>query len=407
MKTFILSLSVLGALAVQAQKKDQFFAISSTEQPNEWLNIQRMQLNGQQSSQLIYDYRQKDYSFLNGYTRRPVRESVSAINASDPTETMVAAAAYNSITRQLFFIPMKKAELRWMEWSENRPPVFLSVPSPVLSQLNMEKPENQITRMTIGADGFGYALTNDGNHLIRFTTGSRPSLTDLGNIIDASSNGQLSVHSQCSSWGGDLVAAADGSLYLITMRNSIYQIIPGTRVATYKGVIKGLPQNFYSNAAAATEDGNLIVGCSYGDHNCFLVDMNSFEARPAFSEKPGKLNYSDLASGYMLFSRSRFNNGNEVNQDLFTAEQYQLQIYPNPITENRFKLNFKQTNTGMHTIQVTDLSGQLIRQTMVQVSGRGQAFHVELPAETAKGLYLVRVTDHTEKTVHVSKIVLQ
>jgi len=75
---------------------------------------------------------------------------------------------------------------------------------------------NQITRMTIGKDGFGYALSNDGEHLIKFTTQGTPVIQDLGVLIDNPSN-QVLVRSSCTSWGGDIVAAADGSLYLVTM----------------------------------------------------------------------------------------------------------------------------------------------------------------------------------------------
>ena len=38
------------------------------------------------------------------------------------------------------------------------------------------------------ADGNGYAITNDGNHLIRFTTGKKTVITDFGNLIDAETN---------------------------------------------------------------------------------------------------------------------------------------------------------------------------------------------------------------------------
>jgi hypothetical protein len=404
MKTYLCAAVLLGSLSIQAQQKEIFFASSSADQSNQWLNIQSMQLSEEQPLKTVYDFRQSGSSLLNGYTRRPFN-SVS-VNG-EPTESMVAATAYANDSRRLFFIPMKKAELRWVEWDAKGNPSYYAISSPVLGLLDMEKPENQITRMTVGMDGFGYALTNDGNHLIRFSTGSKPAITDLGNLIDASANGQQSVHSQCSSWGGDLVAAADGSLYLITLRNHIYQISAKSRIATYKGIISGLPQNFTSNAAAATANGDLIVGCSNGNQNCFIVDVKEFQARPAFTRQPGNMNFSDMASGYFLFSRFQPSNVNQTNADLFTAEAYQLSVFPNPVSDKVFRLNFKQSNTGMHTVQVTDLSGQLILQTNVNISGRGQAFTFNLPAETAGGLYLVRVTDHTDKIVHVSKLVVQ
>ena len=404
MKTTLLSAAMLAALSLQAQKSESFFAFSAMDQTNQWLNIQSLQLNEQEPLKTIYDYRQSGNVLLNGYTRRPFS---TAVNNNAPTETMVAATAYENYSRRLFFIPMKKAELRWVEWDTKGTPSYFAISSPVLGQLDMEKPENQITRMTISTDGFGYALTNDGKHLIRFTTGSKPVITDLGNLIDASANGQQTVHSQCSSWGGDLVAAADGSLYLITLRNHIYHISTNSRIATYKGQISGLPQNFSSNAAAATANGDLLVGCSYGNQNCYIVDVQDFKARPAFTRQPGNMNFSDLASGYFLFSRFSPSAPIQTNQELFTAEFYQVAVYPNPVTQKVFRLNFKQANTGMHTVQLTDLSGQLILQSNVQISGRGQAFTFNLPSESAGGMYLVRVTDHTEKVVHVTKVVVE
>lgn len=404
MKTYLYAAALFGSLSVQAQQKEIFFASSSADLPNQWLNIQSMQLSEDQPMKTIYDFRQSGSILLNGYTSRPFNTGTLQ---SEPTETMVAATAYSNDSRRLFFVPMKKAELRWVEWDAKGIPSFYAVTSPLLGQLDMEKPENQITRMTVGVDGFGYALTNDGNHLIRFTTGPKPTIIDLGNLIDASSNGQQTVHSQCASWGGDLVAAADGSLYLITLRNHIYHISVKNRIATYKGVITGLPENFTSNAAAATANGDLLVGCSNGNQNCFIVDVQNFQARPAFTRQPGNMNFSDLASGFFLFSRFQPSNVNQNNADLFTAESYQLSVFPNPVTEKVFRLNFKQSNTGLHTVQVRDLSGQLILQTNVNISGRGQAFTFNLPSETAGGMYLVRVTDHTDKIVHVSKLVVQ
>jgi hypothetical protein len=61
--------------------------------------------------------------------------------------------------------------------------------------------------MVIASDGNGYALTNDGNHLIRFTTGKDPVITDLGALTDDASNANNSVHSR-KGFGGDMIADA-------------------------------------------------------------------------------------------------------------------------------------------------------------------------------------------------------
>jgi len=45
--------------------------------------------------------------------------------------------------------------------------------------------------MVIASDGNGYGLSNDANHLIRFTTGKNPTISDLGAISDDAKMGMF------------------------------------------------------------------------------------------------------------------------------------------------------------------------------------------------------------------------
>jgi hypothetical protein len=101
--------------------------------------------------------------------------------------------------------------------------------------------------MVIGYDGNGYALSNDANHLLRFSTGKKPVLSDMGNLVDGEKNGAVSVHNKCSSWGGDLIADAFGNLYLISARQAVFAIDLSKRTADFKGFINGLPANYSTN----------------------------------------------------------------------------------------------------------------------------------------------------------------
>ena len=78
--------------------------------------------------------------------------------------------------------------------------------------------------MVIASDGNGYALTNDANHLIRFTTGKNPVITDLGALSDDASNANFSVHSR-KGYGGDMIADASGNLYLLTANRNVFKIV--------------------------------------------------------------------------------------------------------------------------------------------------------------------------------------
>ena len=139
---------------------------------------------------------------------------------------------------------------------------------------------DNITRMTFGSDGYGYALTNNGNHLIRFSTGKNISITDLGSLTDGKSNGDISVHTQAASWGGDMVADDGGNLYLFTTGAHVFKINPANRVADYLGAIKNLPAPYSVNAAAVDKDGQIVVSSSLDANNYYRVNLSNLEASP-------------------------------------------------------------------------------------------------------------------------------
>ena len=135
--------------------------------------------------------------------------------------------------------------------------------------------------MTVAADGNGYALTNDGNHLIKFTTGKKIVITDLGGLLDASSNKAISVHNKCSSWGGDIVADAFGKLYLFTASKNIFKIDITERTATHLGTITGLSGAYTLNGAAVDDDDNVIIN-NNDDYN---EDVNDNKNREMNSQQ--------------------------------------------------------------------------------------------------------------------------
>ena len=77
--------------------------------------------------------------------------------------------------------------------------------------------------MVIASDGYGYAMTNDATQLIRFSTGKKPAITDLGTIVDDPANKAISIHNSCSSFGGDMIADDNGNLYVFSARNNIFK----------------------------------------------------------------------------------------------------------------------------------------------------------------------------------------
>jgi hypothetical protein len=92
-------------------------------------------------------------------------------------------------------------ELRYIDLAAPSPKIYYFNNETLSKAANLNDEANHITRMVIAADGNGYALSNDGNHLIKFTTGRKPVITDLGALQDDVSNEKISVHNRCTSWG--------------------------------------------------------------------------------------------------------------------------------------------------------------------------------------------------------------
>ena len=128
-----------------------------------------------------------------------------------PFGTGVAAAAYDKRHDRLYYTPMFFDQLRYIDLKTMN--VYFVVNENFSGQTNKAADQsNIITRMVIADDGFGYALTNDGNHLVRFSTGKKAAVVDLGTLVDAADNKGMSVHNSCSSYGGDMIADNDGNL---------------------------------------------------------------------------------------------------------------------------------------------------------------------------------------------------
>jgi hypothetical protein len=386
--------------SASAQNSLPMYAVTSENQSFEWIHLKQVDAAKGRAVRTLFDGNKQNTPVWNAVTKQVLSQRPEG---EFPTTTMVAALAYAKSAQKLFFIPMRIPELRWTKL-ENNQPVHYSFHSEALSKLNLNDDANHITRMCMGADGFGYALTNDGTHLIRFSTKDQPEIVDLGSLADAPANKEISIHSRRTSWGGDMVAGTDGDLYLITQRNYMYRINPLQGEATLLGLIKNLPESFTTNGAAVNEKGELLIACSNGNHLYYKVDADDLTAVPAFEQTPAGLNTSDLASAYLLPRAAKNNGTYQRRSPIIISEK--ISIYPNPVTENKFQIQFDKTGTGIHTLQVVELSGKIILNRKVNISGAGQVETIELNPEMARGVYLVKVINSASKTVYSDKVLV-
>ncbi|MBS1733901.1 MAG: hypothetical protein JST02_11455, partial [Bacteroidetes bacterium] len=297
-KTLLTSGFMLATLASNAQTNKAYAVTGDGNGDFMWMNIREVDLGSGQVKNTLFERSKTDYLLTDILSKKTFDQKLSGTSLGSsayPTGTMVAASAYDRNSNKLFFIPMRLGELRWLDLdAKGGAAKFYTVNSSVLKVAADPRDEaNNVTRMTIGADGNGYAITNDANHLIRFTTGKTPVITDLGNIIDADENKGMSIHNKCSSWGGDMLADAFGKLYVISANHQVYVIDINTRIATFKGAITGLPAGYTTNGAAVNADGDIVI-CSATKFDGYYKVKLSDLAAVKIEGSDIKYNASDL-----------------------------------------------------------------------------------------------------------------
>jgi hypothetical protein len=411
-----------------SQQSNLAYAITGQSAANfNWTDIRVIDMASGNSNSTLFENGKTKFSFVDAETMKPVNQfSVSGnpvslkqnnvnitanaitINNPSPTALMSAAAAFDKRHDKLFFASMRTGRLMWLDLRSNSgEPAFFTIEKPLVSNADENDESFNITRMTIGADGNGYAITNDGNHLIRFTTGNKTIITDMGALIDDEVNNGISVHNKCSSWGGDIVADAFGKIYLLTASHNVFLIDPGTRIATYKGTISNLLPTFSVNGAAAIDDNNIMVSSANTFDGYYKIDINNLSATKISTT--GKIyNASDLASSNLLHSREKMSLVGEPNlKNIEVIGNRFISVYPNPVSNDQVRVTFEDNASGKYKISVTDLQGRLIGTKDVFIKGPGQVENFQFRTKQAAGVYMIKVVDGNNQSIFSDKLVVE
>lgn len=415
MKSFatIVCCGITIAVMAQPAARKTYLITSSANTPTVYNRIVAVDMKNGKLTDDIYDV-SKRYSYRNnGLRPYDKREGGEKDETRSPLAGSVACVAFDAKNGRLYYVPQLKSELRYVDLKQSEPS-FTSFESQGLNLMhNNEDLANQVSRMTIGADGFGYALTNDGEHLIKFSTQDAPVIQDLGVLIDNPRN-QVLVRSSCTSWGGDMVAGADGKLYLVTVRNHIFRISLPSKQADYLGMIQNLPAEFTSNGASVDEEGNLLVSCGMTQGKNFSplykVDWATLAASPVAKVNDID-NVSDMASSNLLFQQNSKQTNTAVSFSTGETAENNLAsfgIYPNPVTHGRFQLrmaNLKEK--GEYRVVVLDVNGQAVMESKINAGGKPTTHSLNLPAQRAKGTYFVHVADMFDRTVFTQQLIVE
>ncbi|HMI78087.1 MAG TPA: T9SS type A sorting domain-containing protein [Ferruginibacter sp.] len=335
-----------------------------------------------------------------------------------PFATNSAAMAYDKKHERLYYTPMGINQLRYIDLKSNKVYYFEDEAFGVVQ--GQWDVAGQITRMVIASDGNGYALSNDANHLIRFTTGKKAEITDLGAVSDAPANGDFSIHRGV---GGDMIADNAGNLYLVTAYRNVWKINIETLMAEYKGGIKGLPEDYQTNGAAVEEGSKIIVASSRSTAGYYRFDLNTLQAEKVTGEEE-VFNASDLANANLASVKKEEKKEEKpkeevaqpVKTETVAAKQEtpveeirnnNITVYPNPVTDGLVKLSFSNQPTGKYNVQVLDMSGQILSTSDMVLNSKNQVMEIKLPGGIAKGSYFIRVASEDGRNNLTTKLIVQ
>ena len=403
-KLLLSSTFIAFCFSVSAQDAGKTYAITGDgKQDFMWMNIRQVDIN---SGKIVQDIFQREKT---AFVMKDADTKAQSLANRTPTETMVAAAAYDKNQNKLFFTPMRVGELRWLDLNaKGDEQKYFTVTSSLLNtNTSLQDEANHFTRMVIAADGNGYALNNDGSRLIKFTTGKKVTITDLGPVMDDESNKTVSIKNKCTSWGGDMIADAYNKLYIISANRYVFSLDVDTRVAKQIGYITGLPATFTTNGAAVDKDGSVVVASATAFAGYYKFSMKDFVAT-LMEGSDLVYNASDLANGNLLYQK-------EVDAARTFADfkpvvpvlTNEAHIFPNPVTNSEFKISFEGQQAGKYNVAITDLTGKPVMNRIITVSSKTQVETVVLNRSFAKGMYMVKVTDSNDKFIFTERIVVQ
>jgi hypothetical protein len=390
------------------QRQSTAYAITSSEKGNfNWTDVKQIDFTTGTVTRSVFDAKQTNFTVFSARTGKEIKQSVTqngvTTNATIPVASLSAACAYDQRHNRLYYAPLFMNQLRYIDLDQKEPKIYYFENEQFTPVTDINNEANHITRMVIAADGDGYAMSNDANHLIRFTTGRKAVITDLGAIQDDAGNGERSIHAKATSWGGDMIADAAGNLYVISAFRNVFKVNIQSKVATWLAEIQGLPASFTTNGAVVDNEGALIVSSANTAEGYYKVDMRSWQAT-RIDIKGTVFNASDLANGNLAFAND-VPSVPLINRALIRNEKFAL--YPNPVATNLVYVSFNVKESGRYTIQLVDLTGKVISEKIAAIANGAQVVPVGVKPGLAKGPYMVKVLSNSKKIVFTDKLVIE
>jgi len=399
-----------------ARSQNDHFAYAVTavnKSGTEWIALRKLDTRSGVFSSILLNVQDKDqdlfdFAAFKEYANRKVSNTSNGTLASFSPQpalsSSVAAIAYDRKANRLYYAPMSIDQLRYIDLTTMEVVAFSDQFFSKAGKYDF-KTAGPINRMVIAPDDFGYTITNDGNHLIRFSTNGAPVLTDLGELQDDPLNKDMSIRNNpCANSGGDLVADDAGSLFLVTGSNRVFKVDIATRKTTYLATISTLPAKFTTSGVAVSEDGKILISSSLYSDGYFTVDPETWNATPS-SGTHEAFGSADLANSNTLHSKTA------ANSNLFITKApnklSQFTVFPNPVMDDEVSIQFNGLKPGNYTIQLASVLGNTVLKQKATVIQNIQTELVHIPGSTAQGFYYVSILDENNKVVGTQKLVVE
>ena len=401
------TLVLISFSSAQAQHDRFAYAVTDvTKEGSGWNALRKLDLQTGAYSSFFFDGTDQKTEAYDAVNKKKVavkEDSRYGLYFQAPFSTGVAAMAYDKKHDRLYFTPMFIDQLRYLDLKTMK---LYEVTDEAFTGLGtMHNDEAKcVTRMVIAPDGTGYALTNDANNFVRFSTGKKPSITSMGALVDDPANKNISVHNRCTSFGGDMVADDAGNLYILSARNQVFKVNTNTKVATHLGPITNLPPAFTVNGAVVDADGSLLVCSAVDASSYYVVDATTWKALP-YQMSGDVYRASDLAnSNYLNFSKESPSIETVVAR---RAISNNIQLYPNPVVGRQLTFQFSKVPVGDYLLQITDAMGRKVEERKLVIQSESETQNVPLTASHANGFYLVKIWSSNKKSVFEQKVMIQ
>lgn len=83
-----------------------------------------------------------------------------------------------------------------------------------------------------------------------------------------------------------------------------------------------------------------------------------------------------------------------------------INIFPNPVTENKFQLNLVSVSKGNYKAEVYGVDGKILLIKYIEHAGGSSSYSTNLPATTTAGIYTVSVTNSSGRLIKKTSLVI-